>query len=482
MFKRNHVCAIAAMAAFSMMSFIACGDDVVNTPNPSTEPVADEPSADSVSTKGPSAEEIQKNCQREGLNELCLVVLSPGKVEYFQSGMDINDALKEKMSNHFAGTDISIYVSVDSAGDSWTEKRCNAQNEYKFSRLGYYYRNERFLKHLSFQCYEGRWENVKDVSDRCSENPELGDICDLGTFCIQNAHSCTPFDDRNVYTSLGWISLPTYYGPFPTKGLLNPVTRFLTLVLDSDTDHPKYKYARYVYEGACADRKGGVCVEEWGWDGCDVDRGQNCVEIFRIYIKSNGEFDEERSFFSTEQKVNKLKEKPITETCDAASGGKLATVVDSLVFPNGQVFKQELQYQCDSESEKWCGVKQDVSACEKPDAKVGDVCPITDSGHVPLGGPNLLICYVYTENGWKEKGSDDWYAFGQESSCEEILNAPKIETECSWHDKPKKTVDGVTYSYYCEGGEWLVWDIQRLEYADPAETPADSVIIAEQFV
>ena len=33
MFKRNHVCAIAAMAAFSMMSFIACGDDVVNTPN-----------------------------------------------------------------------------------------------------------------------------------------------------------------------------------------------------------------------------------------------------------------------------------------------------------------------------------------------------------------------------------------------------------------------------------------------------------------
>ena len=48
-----------------------------------------------------------------------------------------------------------------------------------------------------------------------------------------------------------------------------------------------------------------------------------------------------------------------------------------------------------------------------------------------------------------------------------------------WHDKPKKTVDGVTYSYYCEGGEWLVWDIQRLEYADPAETPADSVIIAE---
>ena len=278
---------------------------------------------------------------------------------------------------------------------------------------------------------------------------------------------------------MGWISLPTYYGPFPTKGLLNPVTHFLTLVLDSDTDHPKYKYARYVYEGACADRKGGVCVEEWGWDGCDVDRGQNCVEIFRIYIKSNGEFDEERSFFSTEQKVNKLKEKPITETCDAASGGKLATVVDSLVFPNGQVFKQELQYQCDSESEKWCGVKQDVSACEKPDAKVGDVCPITDSGHVPLGGPNLLICYVYTENGWKEKGSDDWYAFGQESSCEEILNAPKIETECSWHDKPKKTVDGVTYSYYCEGGEWLVWDIQRLEYADPAETPADSVIIAE---
>ena len=153
--------------------------------------------------------------------------------------------------------------------------------------------------------------------------------------------------------------------------------------------------------------------------------------------------------------------------------------MDSLVFPNGQVFKQKLQYQCDSESEKWCGVKQDVSACEKPDAKVGDVCPITYSGHVSMGGPYRLICYVYTGNGWVEKGSDDWYALGQKSSCEEIMNAPKIEEKCSSDDRQKKTVDGVTYSYYCERGEWLVWDIQRLEYADPAETPADSVIIAE---
>ena len=66
MFERNyirfHFFTVAAMAAFSMMSFIACGDDVVNTPNPSTDPVADEPSEDSVSTKGQSAEELQKNC------------------------------------------------------------------------------------------------------------------------------------------------------------------------------------------------------------------------------------------------------------------------------------------------------------------------------------------------------------------------------------------------------------------------------------
>ena len=68
MFERNyirfHFFTVAAMAAFFMMSFTACGDDVVNTPNPSTEPVADEPSADSVSTKEPSK---PRDCDDEGL-------------------------------------------------------------------------------------------------------------------------------------------------------------------------------------------------------------------------------------------------------------------------------------------------------------------------------------------------------------------------------------------------------------------------------
>ncbi len=383
----NHFFAIAAMAAISMVSFTACGDDVVNIPSPSTDPVAGEPltdpvagepSADSVSAKEPSAE-----------------------------------------------------------------------------------------------------EKVKDVTGKCPEKPELGDICEMGSSCIQNKYSCTPFDNRDVYTSLGWISLPTFYGLAPTKNKLNPLTKFLTLVLDSDTDHPKYKFARYVSNGVCNDLTGEGCIEEWGWDGCDVGNGENCVEIFRIYIKSNGEFDENSSYFSPEQKADKLKEIPITETCDAASGGKLATVVDSLVFPNGQLFKQELQYQCDSESEKWCGVNQDESVCGKPDAKVGDVCPITYSGHVSMGGPYRLICYVYTGNGWVEKGSDDWYALGQKSSCEEILNAPKIEAKCSSDDMQKKTVDGVTYSYYCERGEWLVWDVQRLEYAAPDGRPVDSLVTTE---
>ena len=56
----------------------------------------------------------------------------------------------------------------------------------------------------------------------------------------------------------------------------------------------------------------------------------------------------------TESSVStKLANMYITETCDAANNGKLATVVDSIVFPNGQVLKQELQYQCDSDLERW---------------------------------------------------------------------------------------------------------------------------------
>ncbi|MBQ5462497.1 MAG: hypothetical protein IIT53_00395, partial [Fibrobacter sp.] len=76
----------------------------------------------------------------------------------------------------------------------------------------------------------------------------------------------------------------------------------------------------------------------------------------RIYIKSNGECDEDKTIMTESVRgtyYNQLANMYITETCDAANYGKLATVVDSIVFPNGQVLKQELQYQCDSDLERW---------------------------------------------------------------------------------------------------------------------------------
>ena len=103
MLGKTSFSAIAAMAAFSMVSLTACSDDAGSNPNP-------------------SAAEIQEKCRREGRNELCLVVSDKGKIEYFQSYMDITDALEERMSNYFAGTDISVYTSVDSAGNAWVEK------------------------------------------------------------------------------------------------------------------------------------------------------------------------------------------------------------------------------------------------------------------------------------------------------------------------------------------------------------------------
>ena len=100
-------------------------------------------------------------------------------------------------------------------------------------------------------------------------------------------------------------------------------------------------------------------------------------------------------------------------------------------------------------------------ACAKSDVKIGDVCPVEYLGYVSMGGPIRLSCYVYTENGWTKKGADDFYDENQKSSCEEVLNAPKIETECTDGERAEKTIDDKVYHYTCSSGEWQIHDIER---------------------
>ncbi|SHL25337.1 hypothetical protein SAMN05720762_10550 [Fibrobacter sp. UWH4] len=64
--------------------------------------------------------------------------------------------------------------------------------------------------------------------------------------------------------------------------------------------------------------------------------------------------------------------------------------------------------------------------CTHEDTKIGDVCSIVSGGDVSAGiMPNILNCYVYTEEEWVSKASGSPYG----SSCEELVNAPADSTE-----------------------------------------------------
>ena len=59
-------------------------------------------------------------------------------------------------------------------------------------------------------------------------------------------------------------------------------------------------------------------------------------------------------------------------------------------------------YKCEKGS--WDETSAVDVECAQSDVKIGDVCPIRYYGYVGMGGPIRLSCYVYTENGWTNKG------------------------------------------------------------------------------
>jgi hypothetical protein len=83
-----------------------------------------------------------------------------------------------------------------------------------------------------------------------------------------------------------------------------------------------------------------------------------------------------------------------------------------------------------------------------------------------------LSCYVYTEKGWTYKGYDDWYDPAYAGTCEELLNAPDLEKECTDGESAERTVDDKVYHYTCSSGEWQIHDIERPVIADTAEVSA----------
>ena len=212
MFERNyirfHFFTVAAMAAFSMMSFIACGDDVVNTPNPSTEPVADEPSADSVSTKEPSK---PRDCDDEGLTVGSICV----KREVLPGCRKPGCAL---ISHEYVYMGDGILEDFDAIANKTT---CTAENEGAKQKLTYgdvSYRNTRYYICRVFgngQDYStSQWEKVDEVAYNCDEKP-AGEICSFeSSEGMQNYLSVyKPSERKN-----SWLKFETNseLGPCPT--------------------------------------------------------------------------------------------------------------------------------------------------------------------------------------------------------------------------------------------------------------------------
>ena len=146
-------------------------------------------------------------------------------------------------------------------------------------------------------------------------------------------------------------------------------------------------------------------------------------------------------------------------------------------FIGNSKYGYDRYYKCEKGS--WDETSAVDVECAQSDVKIGDVCPIRYYGYVGMGGPIRLSCYVYTEKGWAYKGFDDWYDPAYAGTCEELLNAPKIESECTDGESTERKVDDKVYHYICSSGEWQIHDIERPVFADPAEVPTDSDTTAE---
>ena len=119
-------------------------------------------------------------------------------------------------------------------------------------------------------------------------------------------------------------------------------------------------------------------------------------------------------------------------------------------FIGNSKYGYDRYYKCEKGS--WDETSAVDVECAQSDVKIGDVCSIDYVEDLSLGTPIYLFCYVYTEESWTHKGSDRWYDPTYASTCEEILNVPKIGTECSGSEDAERTVDNKVYRYSCSSG------------------------------
>ena len=370
MFNRNHVCAIAAVAAFSMLSLIACSDENVTSP-----------SGESGLSSGESGDTVQIN------------------IGGFTYTFPACNAERE-------GTSIKKFI-----GDS----------KYGFDRY--------------YKCEKGSWDETSAVDVECAQSDvKIGDVCPIRYYGYVGMGGPIRLSCY-VYTENGWTNKGgvDFYGE-DQKSFCEEVLNAPQIETGcTDGEEPKeIEKNNKVYSYTCSSG-------EW----------------LLYYIKHSASSDSIRMIAGGDSVQIYIYDRYHTfPVCNAEREG----AVEKLFVGNPK-YGYDRYYKCEKGSWNEVGVVE--AECAQSDVKIGDVCPIEYRGYVLMGGPIRLTCYIYTEKGWTKKGADDSYS--EESSCEEVLNAPKIETECADGESTERTVDDKVYHYICSSGEWQIHDIERPE-------------------
>lgn len=139
----------------------------------------------------------------------------------------------------------------------------------------------------------------------------------------------------------------------------------------------------------------------------------------------NQSFSSCRIVYHVPDSVQFLEMIEIKTECNAENEGLYEMVIVP-VKDRGEETRVRYDFRC--KSGRWVETEEpsDIAGqCTKAGTKIGDVCSIVSGGDVSAGiMPNILNCYVYTEEGWVSKASGSPYG----SSCEELVNAPADST------------------------------------------------------
>lgn len=162
--------------------------------------------------------------------------------------------------------------------------------------------------------------------------------------------------------------------------------------------------------------------------GYIVATGANYQDCYRYTEKGwtymNQSFSSCRIVYHVPDSVQFLEMVEIKTECNAENEGLYEMVIVP-VKDRGEETRIRYDFRC--ESGRWMETvaPSDIAGqCTKADTKIGDVCSIVSGGDVSAGiMPNILNCYVYTEEGWVSKASGS-----VSSTCEELLNAPADST------------------------------------------------------